>query len=82
MVVSDINPILNDLCSPTQNIQIAEISSKPPKRPEFRIDGRQRQSSIFNIDYESLPITNFFWNWIYILLFAATLYRVSHLKLW
>ena len=60
-VVSDINPVLNDLCSsPSQTIQIAEISSKPPKRPTFRIDERQRQSSIFNIDYESLPITNFF----------------------
>ena len=60
MVVSDINSVLNDLCSPPQKIQIAEISSKPQKRPEFRIDGRQRQSSIFNIDYDSLPITNFF----------------------
>ena len=60
-VVSDINPVLNDLCSsPSQTIQIAEISSKPPKRPTFRIDERQRQSSIFNIDYDSLPITNFF----------------------
>ena len=57
-VASDIN--LNDFCGTTQAIQIAEIGSKPPKRPTFRIDGRQRQSSIFNIDYESLPITDFF----------------------
>ena len=78
MVVSDINPVLNDLCSsPSQTIQIAEISSKPPKRPTFRIDERQRQSSIFNIDYESLPITNFFWNWIYFFLlqqYMSTMY--------
>ena len=59
-VVSDINSVLNDLCSPPQKIQIAEISSKPPKRPTFGIDERQWLSSIFNIDYESLPITNFF----------------------
>ena len=80
MVVSDINSILNDLCSPPQKIQIAEISSKPPKRPEFRIDERQWQSSIFNIDYESLPITNFFWNWTYFFLlqhYMSTMYTFS-----
>ena len=60
-VVSDINPVLNDLCSsPSQTIQIAEISSKPPKRPTLRIDHRQQQCSIFNIFYDRLPITHFF----------------------
>ena len=46
----------DELCGTRQNIQILDIASMPPKFPE----GRQQQSSIFNIDYENLPITNYF----------------------
>ena len=53
-IVENLN--IGDLCGTRQNIQIVDIASMPPKFPE----GRQQQSSIFNIDYESLPITNFF----------------------
>ena len=52
----------DDLCGTRQNIQIADLGSMPPKVPTVNIEGRQRQSSIFNIDYESLPITDSFWN--------------------
>ena len=52
----------DDLCGTRQNIPIANLGSMPPKVPTVNIEGRQRQSSIFNIDYESLPITDSFWN--------------------
>ena len=53
---------IDDFCGTPQNIQIANLGSMPPKVPTVNIEGRQRQSSIFNIDYESLPITGSFWN--------------------
>ena len=52
----------DDLCGTRQNIQIANLDSMPPKVQTVNIEGRQRQSSIFKIDYENLPITGSFWN--------------------